>query len=144
VVKSYELGIRTFDSSVAGLGGCLFAKGAKGNLSTEDLVYTLYQIGIQTGVNLDEISAIGAWISKELKIPNRSRARAAIIAKQISASAILIAPSATSIAPARSWLVFERTNEYCVYYRGANITINLIQPQNGNALTQEMIQAQVF
>jgi hydroxymethylglutaryl-CoA lyase len=141
VVKSYELGLRTFDSSVAGLGGCPFANGAKGNLSTEDLVYTLHQMGIQTGVNLDEISTIGAWISQELKIPNGSRAGAAIIAKQTSASAISTSSSATSIAPARSWAVFERTDEYCVYRRGANIKINLTRPRNGNALTNGMIQA---
>ena len=141
VVKSYELGIRTFDSSVAGLGGCPFAKGAKGNLSTEDLVYTLHQMGIQTGVNLDEISAIGAWISQELNIPNGSRAGAAINAKHISASAISTPPSAALMASARSWPVLERTDEYCVYRRGASIKIYLTQPQNGNALTHAMVQA---
>lgn len=134
VVKSYELGLRTFDSSVAGLGGCPFAKGAKGNLSTEDLVYTMHRMGVETGVKLDEIAAVGAWISQQLKIPNGSRAGEAILAKINSAS--------TQVTiPARPWTVFENTSEYCVYRRGANIKILLTRPKNGNALTYGMIGA---
>jgi hydroxymethylglutaryl-CoA lyase len=134
VVKSYELGLRTFDSSVAGLGGCPFAKGARGNLSTEDLVYTLHRMGIETGVNLDRLAATGAWISEKLNIPNGSRAGEATLAKKASAHPV-------KTAPTRPWTVFERAIEYCVYRRGANIKIQLTRPQNGNALTYGMIRA---
>jgi hydroxymethylglutaryl-CoA lyase len=140
VVKSYELGIRTFDSSVGGLGGCPFAKGAKGNLSTEDLVYTLHGMGIHTGVNLDEIAKIGSWITQELKIPNGSRAGEAVLAKRMSGSA-LPRTHTNPIKPDFPWSVVERTAEYCIYRRGANIKIYLTRPRNGNALTYEAIQA---
>jgi hydroxymethylglutaryl-CoA lyase len=54
-----ELGIRDFDSSVAGLGGCPYAPGAAGNLATEDLVYMLQGMGIETGVDLDKLIEAG-------------------------------------------------------------------------------------
>ncbi|PPJ56626.1 hypothetical protein CBER1_01817 [Cercospora berteroae] len=81
VVKSYDMGIRAFDSSVAGLGGCPFAKGAKGNLATEDMVYTFEKAGIKTGVDLQQLAEIGDWISRQASIPNNSRAGSAIVAK---------------------------------------------------------------
>ena len=55
VLVGLELGIRTFDASVAGLGGCPYAPGAAGNLATEDLVYTLHGMGIDTGVDLGRL-----------------------------------------------------------------------------------------
>jgi hydroxymethylglutaryl-CoA lyase len=55
-----ELGIRDFDASVAGVGGCPYAPGAAGNLATEDLVYMLHGMGIETGVDLDRLIAAGA------------------------------------------------------------------------------------
>ncbi len=58
VLKSLELGFRTFDASVGGLGGCPYAKGASGNLATEDLVYFLDGMGAETGVNLDHLVAL--------------------------------------------------------------------------------------
>lgn len=57
-----EQGIRTIDSSVAGLGGCPYAKGASGNVATEDVVYMLNGMGIETGVDLDALIATGHWI----------------------------------------------------------------------------------
>ena len=54
-LHAYYAGIRTIDSAAAGLGGCPFAPGAKGNTATEDLVYTFHQMGIQTGVNLEKL-----------------------------------------------------------------------------------------
>lgn len=64
-----QLGIDTFDSSVAGLGGCPFAPGATGNVATEDLVWMLHRSGIDTGVDLDALVATATWISGELGRP---------------------------------------------------------------------------
>jgi len=136
VIRAYELGIRTFDSSVAGLGGCPFAKGAKGNLSTEDLVYTLEKHGISTGVNLTELAKIGSWISTQLGLPNGSRAGEAIVAKLEDLS---IRPNASSTT--REWQTLESSQDYQVRRSGVNIEICLTRPKNGNALTANMLQA---
>ncbi|GAB5454815.1 MAG: hydroxymethylglutaryl-CoA lyase [Henriciella sp.] len=64
-----EAGVRTFDTAVSGLGGCPFAKGASGNLSTEDFVYSLHGEGVDPAIDLDELIKTGAWISSQL---NRS------------------------------------------------------------------------
>lgn len=58
VLKSLEMGITTFDSSVGGLGGCPYAKGASGNLATEDLIYMLHGMGYKTGVDLPRLIAL--------------------------------------------------------------------------------------
>ncbi|KAL1999781.1 hypothetical protein VTN02DRAFT_3988 [Thermoascus thermophilus] len=80
-IVGLEHGIRIFDSSVGGLGGCPYSKGATGNVATEDLVHTLHSLGMHTGVNLEEMSKIGAWISSELGRPNESRAGKATLAR---------------------------------------------------------------
>jgi hydroxymethylglutaryl-CoA lyase len=59
VLVGLELGIRTFDSAIAGLGGCPYAPGASGNLATEDLVYMLDHMGVQTGVNPEKLFEAG-------------------------------------------------------------------------------------
>ena len=79
---SLELGVRTFDASVAGLGGCPYAKGATGNVATEDVVYMLHGLGMQTGIDLDALVEIGAWISKVLGRDYGSRAGKAMVAKK--------------------------------------------------------------
>lgn len=61
-----ELGLRTIDSSVAGLGGCPYAKGAAGNVATEDVVYLLQGMGINTGIDLDALVQAGHWICQQL------------------------------------------------------------------------------
>jgi hydroxymethylglutaryl-CoA lyase len=66
VLASLELGVRTVDASVAGLGGCPFARSATGNLATEDLVYMLDGLGMQTGVDLHALVASAWWISGRL------------------------------------------------------------------------------
>lgn len=63
VLVGLEHGVRTFDSAVGGLGGCPFSPGATGNLSTEDLVYTLASLGLSTGVDLDSLCGVGEWIT---------------------------------------------------------------------------------
>lgn len=73
-----ELGIRTIDSSVAGLGGCPYARGATGNVATEDVVYMLHGMGLQTGIDLRRLAETGRWIAAELGRP-ASRAGQAIL-----------------------------------------------------------------
>ena len=81
VVVGLEHGIRTFDSSVGGLGGCPFARGATGNVATEDLLHCLHSLGATTGVDVDEVSKIGGWITRELGKPNESRTGKAILGR---------------------------------------------------------------
>lgn len=78
VHASYAFGLRVFDSSVAGLGGCPYAKGATGNVATEDVVYLLHGLGAQTGVDLDALIDCGAWISAQLGRDNGSRVGRAV------------------------------------------------------------------
>jgi hydroxymethylglutaryl-CoA lyase len=73
-----EAGVTTFDSSVAGLGGCPYAKGASGNLATEDLVYMLHGLGITTGIQLDRLVRVGQNISDLLGRSNGSNAGQAL------------------------------------------------------------------
>ena len=66
VLACLEAGVRVVDSSVGGLGGCPYAKGASGNLASEDLVYMLHGLGLTTGVDLDALCETAIWISAEL------------------------------------------------------------------------------
>jgi len=75
------MGVSVVDSSIAGLGGCPFARGATGNVATEDVVYLLHGLGIQTGVDEERLHQAGAFISSALGRPTASRAAAAIAAK---------------------------------------------------------------
>lgn len=80
-VVGLEHGIRIYDSSVGGLGGCPYSKGATGNVSTEDLVHTLHSLGMNTGIHLQKMAEIGAWITGELGRKNDSRAGKATLAR---------------------------------------------------------------
>lgn len=73
IYASLERGIRTFDSAVAGLGGCPYAKGATGNVATEDVLYLLEGEGIATGIDLPAVARLGQQICTALKRPNPSR-----------------------------------------------------------------------
>lgn len=77
-----ELGVHTFDASVAGLGGCPYAKGATGNVATEDVVFMLNGLGISSGIDLDRLVDAGAFISGVLERPPVSRVGRAILAKR--------------------------------------------------------------
>jgi hydroxymethylglutaryl-CoA lyase len=81
IYASMELGVATFDSSVSGLGGCPYAKGASGNVATEDVVYMLHGLGIETGIDLDKLVDTGIWISSVLERVPGSKAGRAIAAK---------------------------------------------------------------
>jgi len=82
IYASLELGVGTFDTSVAGLGGCPYAVGASGNVATEDVVYMLHGLGIRTGVDIDRLVDIGQWICSVLKKEPSSKAGRAIAAKR--------------------------------------------------------------
>lgn len=77
-----KAGITTIDSSVAGLGGCPYAKGASGNVATEDVLYMLHGMGIETGVDLNKLITAGQYITDYLGRENRSAVANAITAKQ--------------------------------------------------------------
>ncbi len=81
IYASLEAGVRTFDSSVAGLGGCPYAKGATGNVATEDVVYMLDGLGIETGVDLMKVLRTGRFICRELGREPSSKVARAMTAK---------------------------------------------------------------
>ena len=78
ILAALQLGVSTFHSSIAGLGGCPYAKGATGNVATEDVVYLLQGMGIETGLNLNKLVQTGAWISGSIGKPYISRAGRAV------------------------------------------------------------------
>lgn len=78
IYAALELGVATFDSSVAGLGGCPYAKGATGNVATEDVLYMLHGLGIDTGIDLPKVIAAGEFICAALGRPTQSRAARAL------------------------------------------------------------------
>jgi hydroxymethylglutaryl-CoA lyase len=82
IYASLELGVATFDASIAGLGGCPYAAGASGNVATEDVVYMLDGLGVRTGVDLQKLVEIGAWICGVLGREPSSKAARAINAKR--------------------------------------------------------------
>ena len=87
IYAALELGVHTFDTSVAGLGGCPYAKGATGNVASEDVVFLLDGLGIDTGIDLNALVDAGAFISGVLGRPPVSRAGKALLAKREKAAA---------------------------------------------------------
>ncbi|MEY4732296.1 MAG: hypothetical protein RLZZ464_362 [Pseudomonadota bacterium] len=81
-LAALQLGVWQFDTSVAGLGGCPYAKGATGNVATEDVVYMLHGMGIDTGIDLDRLVDAGQYISQALGRETQSRAARALINKR--------------------------------------------------------------
>jgi hydroxymethylglutaryl-CoA lyase len=82
IYASLEMGVATYDASVAGLGGCPYAAGASGNVATEDVVYMLNGLGVHTGVDLERLVDIGEWICAILKKDPTSKAGRALAAKK--------------------------------------------------------------
>ena len=82
VFASLQMGVAVFDAAVGGLGGCPYAAGASGNLATEDLVWLLDGLGISTGIELDALINVAAWISAELGRDPASRVARAVLAKR--------------------------------------------------------------
>lgn len=85
IYASLEVGIAIFHASVAGLGGCPYAKGATGNVATEDVLYMLHGLGISTGIDLDAVVEAGQFIAGQLGRKSASRAGNAIAAKRQAA-----------------------------------------------------------
>ncbi|KZS96815.1 aldolase [Sistotremastrum niveocremeum HHB9708] len=83
VMQAVSMGVRTVDSSVAGLGGCPYSPGATGNVATEDVVYALHGSGYETGVDLTALAETGFWISEKIGRENVSRVGRALRAKQV-------------------------------------------------------------
>ncbi|KAM6529443.1 hypothetical protein FALCPG4_007579 [Fusarium falciforme] len=137
IVRAYDIGIRKFDSSVAGLGGCPYAPGASGNVATEDVVYTLEKSGINTGVDLEKLAATGKWISDQIGIPYGSRAGGASTSKRSTTSEKQKPGIST---PSRCWDVLEDTGEYRVSRSGTAMRVTLTRSKNGNALTDAMLE----
>ena len=77
-----QMGVWQFDASVAGLGGCPYARGATGNVASEDVVYLLHGMGIDTGIDLDKLIDAGQFISDFLGRPTQSRAGQALLNKR--------------------------------------------------------------
>lgn len=78
-----QMGVWQFDTSIAGLGGCPYAKGATGNVATEDVVYLLHGMGIETGIDMDKLVDAGQYISDFLDRKPNSRAAAALLNKRV-------------------------------------------------------------
>jgi hydroxymethylglutaryl-CoA lyase len=87
IYASLETGVATFDTSVAGLGGCPYAAGASGNVATEDVLYMLQGLGIETGVDLARVVEIGQWICGILGRDPGSKAGRALAARKLRAAA---------------------------------------------------------
>lgn len=81
-LAALSMGVWQYDTSVAGLGGCPYAKGATGNVATEDVVYLLQGMGIDTGIDLDALIDAGQYISDFLGRPTQSRVAKALLAKR--------------------------------------------------------------
>lgn len=79
---SLQYGIHSFDSSVAGLGGCPYARGASGNIATEDILYLMHGLGIETGIDIYKIVAVGDMICKLIGKKNQSKVANALLANQ--------------------------------------------------------------
>jgi hydroxymethylglutaryl-CoA lyase len=84
IVGALQVGMSIFHASVGGLGGCPYAKGATGNVATEDLLYLLNGLGIETGIDLDAVVTIGDWVSQQMDRANGGRAGKALMAKRAS------------------------------------------------------------
>ena len=83
IYAAMEVGVAIFHSSVSGLGGCPYAKGATGNVATEDVLYLMNGLGIETGIDLDQVVDAGQFISQQLGRKGASRAGNAIAAKRV-------------------------------------------------------------
>ena len=139
-ITAFDLGLRVFDSSVSGLGGCPYSPGAKGNLASEDIIYAFETMGISTRVDLQKLVEVGDWISKQIGRENGSRAGTAIFSKLHKhhpkpPSQRLVSSSKTM------WRLVDDVQEYQIFRSDHTIKIVLSRPQNGNALTANMLRS---
>ncbi|KAI9167752.1 Hydroxymethylglutaryl-CoA lyase [Paramyrothecium foliicola] len=134
VWEAYQQGVRVFDSSVGGLGGCPFAPGAKGNVATEDVVYLFKEAGIDTGVDLTSLAATGSWISHNLDKLNDSRVGAALATRSSQSSSLTHAQNKLS------WTLIRKTGCLLLYRSGTNVKIVLNRPEKGSNLSQHLVK----
>ncbi|MDL5367197.1 hydroxymethylglutaryl-CoA lyase [Xanthomonas sp. NCPPB 2654] len=80
IAACLEEGVRVVDAAVSGAGGCPYAKGASGNVASEDVVYLLHGSGVDTGIDLDALAATGRWLAQKLGRPNGSKVGQALAA----------------------------------------------------------------
>jgi hydroxymethylglutaryl-CoA lyase len=139
VWEAFNCGIQVFDSSVAGLGGCPFAPGAKGNVASEDLVYMFQNAGIETGVDLAKLVETGAWISSQLSKTNSSRAGTALSTRAQLAMGTSPKKADPKTMPLLRWNLVSETDGLQMYRSGVNMKVVLNRPKNGNTLTATMI-----
>lgn len=135
VWEAYQCGIRTFDSSIAGLGGCPFAPGARGNVATEDLVYLFEHAGVRTGIDLRKAADVGGWISRELRQSNQSRAGQAVLAKANANQR----QESREQSRRLDWTLLRRTGLVSVFQSGANGKVVLCNSAKGNVFSLDMI-----
>jgi hydroxymethylglutaryl-CoA lyase len=91
-LAALRLGVTTVDASAGGLGGCPYAESATGNLATEDLVWMLHGLGIETGVHLGELVATSEWMADLLGRPSPSRAVQALAGRRVDAHGLILPP----------------------------------------------------
>ena len=137
VVKSYDMGLRAFDSSVAGLGGCPYAKGATGNVATEDVVYMFEKAGVTTDIDLQQLSEVGDWISQQVNQRNGSRAGSALVAKSRPTET---QTKQSSQQQGFEWKLISDDGEHRVSRSGSVVKITLTRTKNGNALSNSMVE----
>lgn len=106
VWEAYQCGIRVFDSSLGGLGGCPFAPGAKGNVATEDLVYMFNRAGIHTGVNISTLLETVHWINDKIPRPNNAPGGLALQVKRPSKDTVTL-PGWTQKSNKIHWALLE-------------------------------------
>jgi hydroxymethylglutaryl-CoA lyase len=98
VFECLQLGVHVFDASVSGLGGCPYAKGATGNVATEDVVYLLHGLGIETGIDLGKLIDAGQAMRDVIGKPNGSRVARALLAKRNAEAASLAATDREAVS----------------------------------------------
>jgi hydroxymethylglutaryl-CoA lyase len=86
ILKAFEMGLTTFDSSIGGLGGCPYAPGATGNVATEDVVYLFNSLDVDSGLNLEKLQKINGWLSQKMGRPLSSRVSLAGISRSVAMS----------------------------------------------------------
>ena len=87
ILAALQLGVAVVDSSVAGLGGCPYARGATGNVATEDVVYMLHGLGVETGVDMEALLDATEFVTARLGLQNNSRAAAALLKRRQASAA---------------------------------------------------------
>ncbi|KAH8688819.1 3-hydroxymethyl-3-methylglutaryl-coenzyme A lyase [Talaromyces proteolyticus] len=138
VLQAYLCGIRVFDSSVGGLGGCPFAPGAKGNVSTEDLVFMFHNAGINTGVDLAKLAESGRWITERLKQPG-SRSSQCVRELRPREKKSRLSSFRPVVYVKESWNRVKYSDSLHIYQTGTDLNVVLNRPNSGNALTKSMI-----